>query len=84
MPTGSVRSDGLELKDSASRNSSQALTKARMPAVKTPGAQSGTTTLKSAPIRVQPSIIAAFSRSRGMPSKKETSISVQTGSDSTV
>src|SRR3712207_7551731 len=79
MPTGSVRSIGLELNDRASRNSSQAFTKARIPAVKTPGAESGTTTLNKAPMRVQPSIMAEFSRSRGMPSKNDTRIKVQTG-----
>ena len=55
-----------------------------MPAVNTPGAASGTTTRHSAPIRVQPSIIAAFSRSRGMPWKKLASISVHIGRLSTV
>ena len=67
----------------ASRNSSQALTKARMPAVNTPGAVSGITTCQSAPSREQPSIIAAFSRSRGMSWKNEISTSVHTGIDST-
>jgi len=84
MPTGSVRIDALALSDSASRNSSQALTNARMPAVNTPGAASGTTTRHSAPSRVQPSIIAAFSRSRGMLWKNPTSTSVHTGRFSTV
>ena len=68
---------------SASRNSSHALTKARIAAVNTPGAVSGITTCHSAPTRVQPSIIAAFSRSFGMSWKKEISTSVQTGIDRT-
>ena len=76
--------EALALSDSASRNSSQALTKARMPAVNTPGAASGTTTRHRAPRRVQPSIIAAFSRSLGMLWKKLTSTSVHTGRLSTV
>ena len=46
MPTGSVRMlTRLQFSDSASRNSSHALTKARMPAVNTPGAASGITTV---------------------------------------
>jgi hypothetical protein len=83
MPTGSVRTAGLALSDSANKNSSQAFTKARMPAVKTPGAASGSTTRARAPSRVQPSIMAAFSRSRGMLWKKLTSTKVHTGKLST-
>ena len=83
MPTGSVRTSALELSDKANKNSSQALTKAKMPAVKTPGAAKGTTTCHKAPMRVQPSIMAAFSRSRGMPWKKLTNTKVHTGKLST-
>jgi len=84
MPTGAVRMAALALSDRASKNSSQAFTKAKMPAVNTPGAASGNTTCHSAPRREQPSIMAAFSRSRGMLWKKLTSTRVHTGRLSTV
>ena len=74
----------LAFKDKASKNSSQALTKARMPAVNTPGALKGMTTRHRAPNREQPSIMAAFSKSLGMLWKKLTNTSVQTGKFSTV
>ena len=83
MPTDSVRMLTRFIIVSASRNSSQALTNARIAAVNTPGADSGITTLNSAPTREQPSIIAAASRSGGMSWKKLAITSVHTGIDST-
>src|ERR1022692_1461199 len=70
MPTESVRMLARFIIVNASRNSSQALTKARIAAVNTPGADSGMTTLNNAPMREQPSIIAAASRSGGISWKK--------------
>ena len=63
----------------ASRNSSQAFTNERIAAVNTPGPASGMTTRQRAPIREQPSAIAAFSRSAGMSWKKLAMTRVQTG-----
>ena len=55
----------------ANRNSFQAKMKTSRPAVTTPGAASGTTTLRKAWKCVAPSISAASSSSRGISRKNE-------------
>ena len=54
-------------------------TKAKMAVAATPGAASGRTILRREPNRVQPSIIALSSSSRGMDSKYPTSIQTVKG-----
>ncbi len=60
-------------------NSFQALTKAKAPLASTPGAQSGSSTRKMKPTRVQPSSSAASSSSAGSASKKPLSMKAQSG-----
>ena len=83
MPTGKVRLATRGHSVSARRNSSQALTKARMPAVKTPGAVSGTTTRQRAPSRRAAVDEGGVLEVGGMSWKKATSTRVQTGIDRT-
>jgi hypothetical protein len=66
IATGIVFAAVVEVKISAYRNSSHAMRKANSIVDSRPGRASGRTTRNSAPMRVQPSIRAASSSSRGM------------------
>jgi len=70
IATGAVIADFVAVSDNASSRSFQAKMKTRMAAVTIPGAASGAITCRNAWAGVAPSILAAFSRSRGISRKK--------------
>ena len=70
-PTGKVIVSFREISMSAKRSSDQAAVKTKPSVAPRPGRVSGKITLRKAWNLVQPSIIAASSRSFGMPSKKD-------------
>src|ERR1700739_3552289 len=65
IATGAVIAALVAVKDSARTQSFQAKMNTRIAAVTSPGAASGTITLRKAWPGVAPSILAAFSRSHG-------------------
>src|SRR5918995_1455995 len=67
---GTVREASEEVSEIANRKSFQAKMKTRIAAVNTPGAASGTITLRNACMGVAPSTDAASSRSQGISRKK--------------
>ena len=68
-PSGTVRLSSEVMKISARSSSFQAPVKVKIATATSPGADSGSRTRTSAPIRVAPSTIACSSRSAGMPRK---------------
>ncbi len=68
----------------AAKTSFQEMTKAKTAEAAMPGRASGSTTLRKACSRVQPSVQAASSSSIGMPEKSEKVISTAKGSASVV
>src|SRR4029078_12686839 len=73
---GTVRARSVEVSEIASRNSFQQKKKVRIAVVNTPGAASGTITLRNACQAVAPSTCAACSISHGVSREKETVVSV--------
>ena len=71
---GTVREASELVSEIAKRKSFQAKMKTRIAAVKTPGAASGTITLRNAWNGVAPSTWAACSRSHGISRKKATRV----------
>src|SRR5215208_1472070 len=71
---GTVRAASDEVRVIANRKSFQAKMKTRIAAVNTPGAASGTITLRKAWNEVAPSTCAACSRSQGISLKNATSV----------
>ena len=69
IATGAVIAALVAVNDSASSRSFQAKMNTRIAAVTSPGAASGTITLRKAWPGVAPSILAAFSRSQGISRK---------------
>src|SRR6478672_6053210 len=77
---GTVRDAVVDVSESASTNSFQARKKVRIAAVKTPGAASGTITLRNACHVVAPSPWAACSISQGISRKNADSVQIANGS----
>src|SRR5689334_7561653 len=77
---GTVRAAVVEVSEIASTNSFQAKKKVRIAAVKTPGAASGTITLRNACQEVAPSTCAACSISHGISRKNADSVQIASGS----
>src|SRR3954451_77832 len=77
---GTVRAWVVEVSESASTNSFQAKKKVRIAAVKTPGAASGTMTLRKACHEVAPSTWAACSISQGISRKNADNVQIASGS----
>src|SRR5690349_9719469 len=76
---GTVRAAVVEVSEIASTNSFQAKKKVRIAAVKTPGAASGTITLRNACQEVAPSTCAACSISHGISRKNADSVQIDSG-----
>src|SRR4051812_17091203 len=77
---GTVREAVVEVSEIASTNSFHAKKNVRMAAVNTPGAASGTMTLRNACQDVAPSTWAACSISHGISRKKADSVQIASGS----
>ena len=71
---GTVRAASVEVSEIANRKSFQAKMKTRIAAVNTPGAASGTITLRNAWNGVAPSTCAACSSSHGISRKNADSV----------
>src|SRR6478752_8422608 len=80
---GTVRDAVVDVSESASTNSFQAKKKVRIAAVNTPGAASGTITLRKACQDVAPSTWAACSISHGISRKNADRVQIASGSEST-
>src|SRR3954464_4618624 len=78
--TGSVCLDWSRMNTSANKNSFHAVMKLNTDVVTKPGPSSGNVTRRNAPARLQPSIIAASSRSYGIPLTNPYSIQTVNGS----
>src|SRR4051812_49822367 len=76
---GTVRDAVVDVSDRASTNSFQAKKNVRIAAVKTPGAASGTITLRKACHDVAPSTWAACSISHGISRKKAERVQIEIG-----
>src|SRR6476620_11805218 len=76
---GTVRDAVVEVSESASTNSFQAKKNVRIAAVKTPGAASGTMTLRKACHEVAPSTWAACSISQGIWRKNADIVQIDSG-----
>src|SRR6476469_414104 len=76
---GTVREDVVEVSEIASTNSFHAKKKVRIAAVNTPGAASGTMTLRNACHDVAPSTWAACSISHGISRKNADSVQIASG-----
>src|ERR1700756_3306350 len=74
IATGAVIAALVAVKDSASSRSFQAKMNTRIAAVTSPGAASGTITLRNARAGVAPSTLVAFSRAHGISRKKADSV----------
>src|SRR5438132_7582449 len=74
IAAGTVRAFVVEVNEMANTKSFQAKMKTRMAVVNTPGAASGTITLRNACMGVAPSICAARSRSHGISRKNADSV----------
>src|SRR5687768_12148735 len=77
---GTVRELVVDVSEIASTNSFQAKKNVRIAAVKTPGAASGTITLRNACHEVAPSTWAACSISHGISRKKAERVQIASGS----
>src|SRR3954454_12569754 len=77
---GTVREAVVDVSESESTNSFHAKKKVRIAAVKTPGAASGTITLRNACHDVAPSTWAACSISQGISRKNADSVQIASGS----
>ena len=77
---GTVRAAVVEVSEIASTNSFQAKKNVRIAAVNTPGAASGTITLRNACHEVAPSTWAACSISHGISRKNADSVQIASGS----
>ena len=69
IAAGTVRADSVDVSEIANRKSFQQKMNTRMAVVNTPGAASGTMTIRKACAGVAPSTLAAFSRSQGISRK---------------
>src|SRR3954454_6956464 len=76
---GTVRAALVDVNDAASRNSCQQKKNVRIAVVKTPGAASGTITLRNACQAVAPSTWAACSISHGIWRKKADIVQIDSG-----
>src|SRR4051794_25218364 len=76
---GTVRARSVEVSEIASGNSFQQKKKVRIAAVNTPGAASGTITLRNACQAVAPSTCAACSISHGISLKNADSVQIANG-----
>src|SRR6476659_2465082 len=76
---GTVRDALVDVSDAASRNSFQQKKNVRIAVVKTPGAASGTITLRNACQAVAPSTWAACSISQGICRKKADIVQIDSG-----
>ena len=74
-----MREDVVDVSEIASTNSFHAKKKVRMAAVKTPGAASGTITLRKACHEVAPSTWAACSSSQGISRKNAERVQIASG-----
>src|SRR3954454_13202736 len=77
---GTVRDAVVDVSEIASTNSFQAKKNVRMAAVNTPGAASGTITLRKACHEVAPSTCASCSISHGISRKKADNVQIASGS----